>query len=110
MKAAWTVLGLLAGAYVWTVIASGIYCLGTGLMEKFDPPFLQWWQVLPWWRANWWVTTWFVVGALVPTAIAVLAAVRWLRRSRERPGLYGRTDWASAAELVRGGFDLRGQP
>ena len=106
MKAAWTAVALLAGAYVWSVMASGIYCLGTGLTEKFDPPFLQWWQVLPWWRANWWVTTWVVVGAAVPSAIAGLGAIRWLG-GRERPPLYGRTDWASPAELERGGFRMR---
>jgi hypothetical protein len=89
----------LAAGYVWSAVASAIYCLGTGNLAQLSPPYLEWWQVLPYWAANWWVTTWFVSAAAIPTLVLLAIAVRFLRR-RDEPPLYGRSEWARGRHLA----------
>lgn len=103
MKAARLAGIVLAAAYVWSFLASGIWCVGTWQIDRFNPPFLQWWWVLPWWRVNWWVSFWFVFSAAVPSGLALIGVYQWVRRHRDQP-LYGKTEWATPNEMDHGGF------
>jgi hypothetical protein len=108
-----TVGASFAVAYLWSAVASAIYCVGTGNLAMLRLPFLQWWVVLPYWDANWWVTTWFALAAGIPTLVPLAIAVRFLRsRAQRRDGsqdLYGNTTWPSREQIQRGGFSLRGK-
>jgi hypothetical protein len=102
--------GCLAAAYVWSALASAIYCLGTGNPGLLTLPFLQWWQVLPYWDANWWVTLWFVLAAFIPLLpVAIAGRMMVMRRGLRDASsdLYGQTRWPARDDIQRGGFSLR---
>ena len=57
------VLGVLLAAAAWTVVASLVFLLGTGLIGAFRYPFFQWWSYFFLLRSNPDVERWLLRGA-----------------------------------------------
>lgn len=96
-------------AYGWNVSASAIYLAGTGKMDLFRFPFLQWSQAAPWWRLNGMMTAWVIGSATVPTVLVLVCGFGLARhswRNRGKP-IYGDTGWADYAAMRNGGLRLR---
>jgi len=117
----WGRLALLAGALVlagavWTLAASLVLLLGTGLFRFYPHPSTQWFLYFPYRNENarlgWWITT--SAGIATLAVLPALARVVWdlfLRRllqpAAQRKPLYGETEWASPSTAKRAGFDLK---
>jgi type IV secretion system protein VirD4 len=83
---------LVGGA--WTVIASLVFLLGTGLIGHFARPFYQWWSYLFVASSDPIVATWLEIGAGVAAALlaAMITAILVARRGvgpSLRPRLFG---------------------
>jgi len=78
---------LAATVAVWTVLASYIFLLGTGLLPQFHQPatFWQWWIYLPYASANAVVAFWLEASAGVAAAAMVGLLVVWLARRPAAP-------------------------
>ena len=66
------VLGVLLSAAAWTVVASLVFLLGTGLVGAFRYPFFQWWSYFFLLRSNAMVAQWLSIGAGAGLAVLVL--------------------------------------
>jgi hypothetical protein len=98
-------------AYGWIASASAIYLAGTGKMDLFRFPFLQWALAAPWWWLNWTMTGWVIASAAAPTLLLLvcgfgLARHAWRTRGNAPP-IYGDTGWADHAAMRAGGLQLR---
>lgn len=104
-------LGLPVAAYGWIASASAIYLAGTGKMDLFRFPFLQWSQAAPWWRLNSTMTVWVIVAAAVPTLLLLACSFGLARHASRNRGnttpIYGATGWADHAAMRAGGLQLR---
>ena len=89
---------------VWTVLASYVFLLGTGLLPQFRQPaiFWQWWVYLPYASANTVVASWLEIsGGGVAAALGALFAVWFVRRP---PGpAVKRSPLAALLDQRRGG-------
>jgi len=112
MKRAALVIGL---AYLWTLIASGIFCVFNFRLFVF--PFTQWWEGvyyfhnmlwLPRWRDfTQWPLFWFFDGFVIASLTVFIVArmlVGWLWPSRKQPDLYGKSDFAGISAMAEGGI------
>ena len=108
---------LVVAPFGWLAGASAIFCYGTGKMDLYRFPFLQWVEAAPWWRLSGWITLWVCVSAAIPSLalLAVIALmVRFgrtaaLRRQRVRP-VYGETGWATKPEMNAGSIATSRRP
>ena len=69
------VVGSAFAAAAWTLIASLVFLLGTGLIGSFSHPFYQWWTYFFLARDNPIVATWLDVSGGAATALLVVYAV-----------------------------------
>jgi hypothetical protein len=81
-RAVWIVA--LAGLYfaVFTVLATVLFLLGTGLQNAFAHPFWQWWLYAFYYSDNPVVHTWLGVSGVPAAILPLVAAVSWYRRRR----------------------------
>ena len=99
-------LALLGAA--WTLVASLVFLLGTGLIGRFAHPFYQWWTYFLLARGNPVVATWLEISAGVASAmIAVFGGALLVRRRRMGPSLRPRLFGGQAAP-IRGVTDNHG--
>ena len=78
--AARLLLALLLGLALFTILASLIFLIGTGLFWRFQHPFFQWWLYLFEARGNPAVRAWLIVSGLAGAAGPVLLGGGWLIR------------------------------
>lgn len=70
--------GLILAAVAWTVVASLVFLLGTGLLRDFPHPFYQWWLYALSFDGNPRVALWLKIGAgagAVPPVLMIAAVV-----------------------------------
>jgi type IV secretion system protein VirD4 len=69
--------GLILTAIAWTVVASMVFLLGTGLLHDFPHPFYQWWLYALNFDGNPRVALWLKIGAGAGTLfpIAMITAI-----------------------------------
>lgn len=77
----------LAAAAVWTLLASTIFLLGTGLLPRFHQPatFWQWWVYLPYASANAVVAFWLKLSAGAAAAVMAALVLLWFARRPASP-------------------------
>lgn len=99
---------LIVAAAAWTAGASALLCLATGRWHLYVFPYDQWLQAVVWFRAVSMVMRLTIIGTGIPSTIVavliVLTVFNLMRRRVKRPSLYGRTGWANATEMRRGGI------
>ncbi|MFL5256088.1 MAG: hypothetical protein ACJ8AI_24980, partial [Rhodopila sp.] len=98
--------GTLAAIAYWVVGASYIYCRLSRHMDQFVFPYDQWFDALAFWNANLWTKLFIIVSAALPIVLA--AAIGRIIYFRYRPGanpLYGKTGWATGADMHSGGIE-----
>ncbi len=102
------VLGVLLAAAAWTVVASLVFLLGTGLIGAFRYPFFQWWSYFFLLRSNLVVAQWLSIGAGVGLAVlALMGAGILFRRRPLGPSLRPRRG-AGPQRPIRGATDNYG--
>jgi hypothetical protein len=98
-------------AYIWLVIASLIYCLGTGQMRLFRFPYLQWLYA---WKYTPWTPVWLVVVGMIPGLFLAMSVILLIRHRRARQSeaalFYGNSGWAGPEDMRRHGVNLRRRP
>src|SRR5215471_18776146 len=110
--AAKVVLGflvLILLVIVWSVLASAIFLVGTGLLKPDVVPFIQWWLYF---MAYGWhhpvVGQWLMISAVSATAVPVVLTGARLARGGGLGGanraLHGKTRWATRKEMKRAGL------
>ena len=103
--------GLVLSAALWTVLASAVSLWILGQLDYFQLPYWQWWQIRPYWVLNWYeaLAVWggAVIAALPFAPVPFIFTARRRRESKNNETLYGKTNWASEAELEKGGFRER---
>ena len=109
-------LAALVGAAVlaalWSVLASSVFLLGTGLIrDHHGVPILEWWRYWSFYGfAQPVVGLWLEIAAGVATGLPLLLLLaRTLRAGRTASvrELHGATRWATRRELRRTGFFAR---
>jgi type IV secretion system protein VirD4 len=96
-------------AVLWSVLASGIFLLGTNLLTRETVPLFQFWTYLGYYGLGHPVVgLWLKIAAGVATALPVLLFLARVTR-QGWPGtpqkeLHGETRWATRRELVKGGL------
>lgn len=86
---------LILAAVMWTIVASMVFLLGTGLYHYFAHPFYQWWLYAFSGSDNPRVLLWLKIGAgigVVPPVVIVIAIISQSRRvqgPRLRRPLFG---------------------
>ena len=88
------VVGSVFAVTAWTLIASLVFLLGTGLIGSFSHPFYQWWTYFFLARDNPIVATWLEASGAAATALLVVFAVALAVRGQRvgpsiRPRLFG---------------------
>jgi type IV secretion system protein VirD4 len=97
--------GLVLALAAWTVVASLVFLLGTGLIGSFSHPFTQWWPYFLYERSNEQVATWLEIGAIAGfIAVGGLAALVVFRRGALGPTLRPRRGGKARASM-RGATD-----
>lgn len=79
-------VGLVLGLVFFTVLASMIFLIGTGLFWHFRHPFWQWWLYLFEASGDPIVRVWLVISGVPAFAIPFLAGVIQLVRGRRVTG------------------------
>ena len=105
-----SIVGSLVAGYLWLALSSMIYCTLIGRWDLFVPPFMQWAEVAPDWRATSATTTYFLSAAALPTALVGLVGFMLLRTQWQGQNLFGKTGWANDSEMQTGGFRLKRRP
>ena len=78
---------LVLAAIAWTVVASLVFLLGTGLLHDFPHPFYQWWLYAhEFRRKSERVALWLKIGAGVGTVFPVVMIVAVIYRSQQVVG------------------------
>ena len=112
-KALAGLVGLLLLAFLWSVLASAVFLLGTNLLTPQTLPLLQFWSYLHWYGfGHPLVGPWLQLAAGAATAVPLLLVLGRLARrgwpgAAARRALHGTTRWARHHELVRAGFYAR---
>jgi type IV secretion system protein VirD4 len=95
-------------AGVWTMLASFVFLLGTGLLPQFAHPFYQWWLYLPYAGQNQTVKLWLAIsGGGATLFLLVLVVVRFSTRPRG-PSLRAPLFGARPQAVMRGTTDNHG--
>lgn len=101
-------IGLTLALAGWTVIASLVFLLGTGLFGSFERPFYQWWPYFFYGRDNPVVVQWLKIGAGVASAFLVVFLVALIfRRGKIGPSLRP-SIFSKKQGVVRGVTDNHG--
>jgi type IV secretion system protein VirD4 len=79
-------LGLILALIAWTVVASFVFLLGTGLLHDFPHPFWQWWLYAMNFDGNPRVALWLKLSAAVGAAFPVLMIAAVFVRGRQVVG------------------------
>jgi len=93
----------------WTASASALLCFFADRWDLYRFPFTVWFHVAPDWLHTWRVALWVVGSGAIPTMLtAVILYGVWFRLSarKRQPSLYGSTDFATPAEMTRGGLKI----
>jgi type IV secretion system protein VirD4 len=111
-KALTGLVGFLLLAFLWSVLASAVFLLGTNLLTPQTLPLLQFWSYLQHYGfAHPVVGPWLQLAAGAATAVPLLLLAGRLARQGwpgiARYPLHGTTRWAKHGELVRAGFHAR---
>jgi hypothetical protein len=100
-------------AYLWTLIASGIFCVFN--FQLFVFPYAQWWEGIYYfhnmlWLPRWrdftqWPLFWFVDGFVIASLIVFILARMFVGRSTSKqPNLYGESKFANIGAMKEGGI------
>ena len=105
-------MGAAVLAALWSVLASLIFLLGTGLIrDQHAVPITEWYRYWSFYGfAQPVVGLWLEIGAGVATGLPLLLLLaRILRKGRTTTvrELHGATRWATRRELIRNGFFAR---
>ena len=102
------IFGLLLAAMAWTVAASLVFLLGTGLIGAFSYPFFQWWSYFFLLRSDPVVAQWLGIGAGAGLVVLVLMGAGLLfRRPPLGPSLRSRRG-TGPQRPIRGATDNHG--
>src|ERR1700712_6142865 len=100
-------IGTIA-AGVWTMLASVVFLLGTGLLQRFSMPFYQWWLYLPYAGQNSTVKLWLEISGGGATLFLLgLAAIRVVNRPNG-PSLRTSLFQSRPQSVMRGTTDNHG--
>ena len=109
MKRAALIVGL---AYLWTLIASAIFCAFN--FRLFTFPFVQWWEGLYYlpnmlWLPRFkdlgvWPLLWFGYGFVVASLVVFLLVRPILPSKNRQPNLYGESKFAGMKAMAEGGI------
>ena len=106
-------VGLVLGLVFFTVLATMIFLIGTGLFWHFQHPFWQWWLYLFEASGDPTVRAWLVISGVPAFAIPFLAGVVQLVRGRRVTGWSLRRDHAPTKPVdapIRAPTDMCGRP
>jgi type IV secretion system protein VirD4 len=74
-------------AVAWTIVASLVFLVGTGLLHYFEHPFYQWWLYVLNFDGNVRVALWLKIGAGVGALPPLLMIAAVTARGRQVVGL-----------------------
>lgn len=101
-------------AWGWGASASAVYCYARGMLPMLAFPYLQWVDAARWWDYTPETTLYVAASAVPPTIVVglIVLALRLRRGGGRRGGsdLYGKTGWATATDMRRGGIGRSSRP